>query len=1015
MAQSLIQSSFFGGELSPNLYGTVDLAQYKKSAALLRNFFVDYRGGASTRFGTKYVLQAFNSNFSVRLIPFTASFTVTYAMEFGQNYIRFHTNGGPVLESTTAITGINTSTHVITSAGIYNVGDWLYVLAVGGVTGINGNYYIISAAPGGGLYTVTDLYGHDPVWGGAYTSGGTTARVYTIQTPWIGADLALLKFAQNVQFMIFTHPSYPAQLLTYNGPTNWTLTTIAYGTTVPTPTGVSVLQSGGSSTLYDTAYVVTAVDANGQESGASSIVTLSSKEGLGITTGSFSNTVSWSAVSGAIFYNVYRAPIAFHAAGVPAGSVYGLVGSSNGTSFIETTNNFTVPNYSISPPVAQNPFLGGPVASATITAAGVYTTIPTITFAPPSSGGTATGSVTLGIITDVVFSPGSGYHVGDIVYFTHGVVLIVATLSGSGVATFQPLTFPGSSVGSITSGTVPPNIAQIGTSGHGSGVIITVTWGVVSIQINNGGSGYTSAPAITFSSGAAAATAVLGTVGGNPSVPCYFQQRLALASPLTAQQTVYLSTPGSPYNFNTHQIIQPDDAITAPLVSKQLNVVKSMVPMPAGLIIVTATSAWLLNGGSGAGSPVTAINISAQSQAYNGANDVPPIVADDDILYVQAKGAIVRDLRFNFGTQVYTGIDISIMAEHLFFGYQIKEWAWAEEPFKLVWAVRNDGTLLSLTFAKGQEVYGWTHHDTLGLFQSVVSVTESTPSGNVDATYVVVQRAVNGQTLQYVERLADRFMPYGIEDTWALDCAIGSVGATPAATLTPAAASGTGVAFVASASIFSAPQVGSVIRIGGGIATITGFVSGTKVTCAITQPITSVFTSGLPIPQTSGNWTIWTTATTFTGLAQLEGQTVTALADGVVVPGLTVSNGSITLPNPATKVLVGIPYLPQLQTLPLDAGQPTIQGKRKRTGPMSVKVRDTRGLSVGRTFQTLVNIKDGGPPMLSAFPNLVFGDEWVVLDALFDPYGQVCFQQNNPWPATIMAFIPDVELGDTSK
>ncbi len=220
---------------------------------------------------------------------------------------------------------------------------------------------------------------------------------------------------------------------------------------------------------------------------------------------------------------------------------------------------------------------------------------------------------------------------------------------------------------------------------------------------------------------------------------------------------------------------------------------------------------------------------------------------------------------------------------------------------------------------------------------------------------------------------------------------------------------------MASAAVFSAPQVGDVIRIGGGIATITAFVSSTHVTCTITQPITSVYTSGLPIPQTSGNWTLWTPATTFTGLAQLEGQTVIALADGVVVSGLVVSSGSITLPNPATKVLVGIPYLPQMQTLPLDAGQPTIQGKRKRAGPMSVKVRDTRGLSVGRTFSSLVNIKDSGPPMLSAFPNMVFGDEWVVLDPLFDPYGQVCFQQNNPWPATIMAFIPDVEVGDTSK
>jgi hypothetical protein len=115
MAQSLIQTSMFGGELSLNLYGAVSLDQYKKSVALARNFFVDYRGGMSTRFGTKYVLQVYNSTLPVRLIPFTASFTVAYVMEFGLAYIRFHTNGGPVLEDPAAISAIGGNT--ITSAG----------------------------------------------------------------------------------------------------------------------------------------------------------------------------------------------------------------------------------------------------------------------------------------------------------------------------------------------------------------------------------------------------------------------------------------------------------------------------------------------------------------------------------------------------------------------------------------------------------------------------------------------------------------------------------------------------------------------------------------------------------------------------------------------------------------------------------------------------------------------------------------------------------------------------------
>ena len=75
----------------------------------LENFFVDYRGGASTRPGTKYVLQCFKAGTStVRLITFQASFAVGYVLELGDQYIRFYSNGAPILESAIAITGIGT-------------------------------------------------------------------------------------------------------------------------------------------------------------------------------------------------------------------------------------------------------------------------------------------------------------------------------------------------------------------------------------------------------------------------------------------------------------------------------------------------------------------------------------------------------------------------------------------------------------------------------------------------------------------------------------------------------------------------------------------------------------------------------------------------------------------------------------------------------------------------------------------------------------------------------------------
>jgi hypothetical protein len=48
MPAPVIQPAFASGELAPSLYGRVDLAKFHVGAALLKNFFVDYRGGART-------------------------------------------------------------------------------------------------------------------------------------------------------------------------------------------------------------------------------------------------------------------------------------------------------------------------------------------------------------------------------------------------------------------------------------------------------------------------------------------------------------------------------------------------------------------------------------------------------------------------------------------------------------------------------------------------------------------------------------------------------------------------------------------------------------------------------------------------------------------------------------------------------------------------------------------------------------------------------------------------------
>src|SRR5216684_3535014 len=210
MSNPVIQTSFNSGEWAPALNARVDLAKYHSGAALLRNFFVDYRGGATTRPGTKYVLQTKLTS-TVRIIPFQASFTVTYILEFGQGYIRFFNNGAAVLEANTFISNITQANPAVVTdtAHGYSNGDWVLINNVSGMFQVNGNYYIVAGVTAN-TFQLNDLFGNpvNSTGYGAYTAGGNPQRVYTIGTPYQASELAGLKFVQNVNQMYICHPNH---------------------------------------------------------------------------------------------------------------------------------------------------------------------------------------------------------------------------------------------------------------------------------------------------------------------------------------------------------------------------------------------------------------------------------------------------------------------------------------------------------------------------------------------------------------------------------------------------------------------------------------------------------------------------------------------------------------------------------------------------------------------------------------------------------------------------------------
>ena len=343
------QRAFGGGEITPELFGRIDLVKNQTGLALCRNFRVLPHGPVVNREGTTFINEVKTSSKKTRIIPFTLSDTVTYLLEFGDQYIRFHSNGGTVLETAKAITGITQANPgVVTSAahGFAN-GQWVYIASVAGMTQVNGRFFVVSAAAAN-TFALTVAAGNNINTTGytAYSSGGTASRVYEIASPYLEADLFKLHYAQSTVKLSITHPSYASRELVITSPTSWALNTISFASPLSPPAGVvanasvSVGVSAASIAHY---YVVTSVDADGNESVASgpqfAINNLYTAGNL--------NSVVWTSNS-SFRYRVYRSS--------NAGQVYGFIGEANdGASPALLDQNISA-DFSRVPPLNQTIF-----------------------------------------------------------------------------------------------------------------------------------------------------------------------------------------------------------------------------------------------------------------------------------------------------------------------------------------------------------------------------------------------------------------------------------------------------------------------------------------------------------------------------------------------------------------------------------------------------------------------------------------------------------------------------------
>jgi len=1005
----LIQPSFGGGEVSPPVGARVDLARRAVAVQLAENFFASYTGSLDSRPGQAFVARA--KQLGARLIEYEASRDVTYILELGNQYMRFHSNGGQVLDTGAAetISGATQANPVVVTATAHGLsnGDEVFISGVVGMTELNGRSFRVAnvATNTFELQTLggTDVDGTSYA---AYSSGGTATPPLEITTPWATADLFDIVYAQSNTVLTFTHPDYDTQELELSGST-FTLTPANFEPLTDAPDNIVA----GTNTDF-TAGTITAI-------------TQADPGQLTITAHPFSDgdVVLIESVGGMIELNnsIYEVAVVdadnITLKDIVSGADVDTTGFTAYTSGGSATLTVRERRYTVTAVNADD-------EEESLPGLGRKLTITNITQANPAvvtfdDGHGLEDYEELQIDGVVGMTELNGFRYQILVVDETSVSL--QTLSNEAVDSSGFTAYSSGGEASL----FYVRLVQSADTGWDN----TIRWGNVSdagvyniYATTSGTYGYIgSTETNTFVDdtiepdySVAPPQArnpfldIADTGERNPSVVGYYDQRRIFANTIENENRFFMSQIGHFSNFSRRVPLQDDDAIIATIASRRINSIRHVVPL-SDLILLTDGGEYRVFSSAGVITPST---INVKPQSYYGSTKLRPIVAGSVGLF-QTPGQFIREFSYDFAEDKFVGRDVTILSRHLFDGFTIVDWDYAQAPYAVAWAIRDDGTMLSFTYMPEEEIYAWCRHTTFGSYKSVAVVRE----GDFDVPYFVVERNVGGETVAFIERQDERNFKT-LEDAFCVDAGLtldepititGYTQANPVVVTAPSHGLSNGdyvdISDVMSEADNTRGEEYSR-EING-----TGYTVANVTTDTFELQNAGSDVDGSSFAAYSSGGKLRKAVTTVGGLWHLEGATVVAAANGYAETGLTVTNGQVTLGERASRIHVGLDYLCRMRSLPIATyaeGGETSQSRAKNVSRLTVQVYRTMGMWTGPDVDNMREAKFGLPDLYGQPLEMVSDDITTTLKGDWDKRRQIVIEQRSPLPMSILTMIPDV-------
>lgn len=219
---------------------------------------------------------------------------------------------------------------------------------------------------------------------------------------------------------------------------------------------------------------------------------------------------------------------------------------------------------------------------------------------------------------------------------------------------------------------------------------------------------------------------------GYPRTVVFFKQRLVFANTKSNPNQLWFGAIGNDGDFL--ESTEDSDAFSMASSSAQSDNILHLAQR-GGVVALTGGSEFLISS-TGALTPATAQI--EQHTTFGAQKDVKPCQVGSELLFVQRGGDRLRALSYRYEVDGLVSPELSAIAPHISQNHGgIKEIAYQQTPYSLVWMVLNDGKMATITLNRDQEMNAWALHD-FGC--EVISVCSLPTLSGSDQSFILTNR-----------------------------------------------------------------------------------------------------------------------------------------------------------------------------------------------------------------------------------------------------------------------------------